>query len=205
MNNKFFSILIAMAMVVVGLTLASCGDDEDETVKPNDKATEAYLTPTFYVSEAMMDYFDATCTIDGKTVTLTKDNTVADKITVEGITFNLRKYTWDAKTFKTFPSSFTIVQNVKAKSGVNLKNISRLDQFVIYTHVGFANNNTSNYADGEWKTITGKFGSVFQEGVHFDMLTDEDLKDYQNSVLTTTVNMTTADEATVSAAFTRGE
>lgn len=205
MNNKFFSILIAMAMVVAGLTLASCSDDEDEKVKPNNIATEAYLTPTFYVSEAMMDYFDATCTINGKTVTLTKDNTQAENITVDSIVFKLRKYTADSNTFKSFPSSFTIVQNVKAKSGVILKDIGRLDQFVMYTHVGFANNNTSRFSDGEWKTITGKLGSVFQKGVHFDQLIDEDLKNYKNTVLTTTVNMTAADEATVNAAFTHGE
>lgn len=205
MNNKFFSILIAMAMVVAGLSLASCSDDEDENVKPNNKATEAYLTPTIYVSEAMMDYFDASCTIDGKTVTLTKDNTQAETMTVDSIVFKLRKYTGAAKTFKSFLSSFTIVQNVKAKPGVTLKNIGRLDQFVMYTHVGFANNNTSRFTDGEWKTITGKFGSVFQKGVYFDRLIDEDLKNYKNTVLTTTVNMTTADEATVNAAFTHGE
>lgn len=205
MNNKIFSLLIAMAMVVAGMTLTSCGDDDDDVVKPSGKATEAYLTPTIYVSEAMMDYFDATCTIDGKTVTLTMDNTVADNMTLDGIAFKLRKYTGASKTYKSFPSSLAIQQEVKPKAGVVLKDISRLDQFVMYAHVSFANNNTTNYADGEWKTITGKLRSVFQEGVHFDMMNDEDLAHYQHPTLTTTVNMTAADVADIQSAFSYSE
>ncbi len=205
MNKKIFSILIAMAMVVVGLSLTSCGDDDEDVVKPSNKATEAYLTPTVYISEAMMDYFDATCTIDGQTVTLTRDNTEADNMTVEGILFNIRKYKGATKTYKGFPSSLVVVQNVKPKAGVVLKDISRLDQFVMYTHVNFANNNTTNYVDGEWNTITGKLASTFQSGVHFNEMDDDDLSHYNQPTLTTTINMSAADVADIKSGFSNGQ
>lgn len=200
MNNKIYSLLIAMTMIVAGITLTSCGDDGDD-LTPAGKATEAYLTHTVYVSESMMDYFDATCTIDGQTITLTKDNTETENMTIAGTVFNLRKYTFAKKTYKSFPSTLNIVQDVKVKQGVNLKEVTRLDKFAMYIHVNFANNNTTNYADGEWKTIKGDFESVFQSGVHFDQMSDEMLKRYQNPTLTTTINMSSANEANINSAF----
>lgn len=201
MNNKIFSLLMAMAMVVAGVTLTSCSDDENE-VKPSGKATEAYLTTTVYVAEPMLEYYDATCTVDGQTVTLTKDNTVAEDKTIDGLLFNLRKYTFAVKTYKSFPSTLNIEQSVKVKSGVDLKTIDRLDQFAMYTYVDFGNNNTTNYADGEWKTITGQYGNVFKKGVRFSEMTDEGRSYYQQPTLTTTITLSAADAANINAKFT---
>lgn len=200
MNNKIYSFLIAMAMVVAGITLTSCGDD-DNNLTPSGKATEAYLTTTVYVAEPMLEYYDATCTIDGQTITLTKDNTEAENMTVGELSFNLRKYTFAKKTYKSFPSTLNIVQSVKVKTGVDLKNIERLDQFAMYTHVSFANNNTTNYADGEWKTITGDLGNVFKKGVRFSEMSDETRSYYQQPSLTTTITMSAADAANINAKF----
>ena len=74
MNNKIFSFLIAMAMTVVGITLTSCGSDDNGDGGSSSKATTVTAQPEVCIRSEMFDYFDITCTIDGETVTLTKDN-----------------------------------------------------------------------------------------------------------------------------------
>ncbi len=204
MNNKFFSLLAGMAMIVAGLAFTSCSSSDDDDTKPTTGATEAYLTPNVLVAEDMFDYFDVTCAIDGETIVLTKDNTQSVDKTVEKIPFKLRQYTGAKKTYKKFPAEMKIVQTVKVKAGVDLKTISLLEQYVMYTYIQTDNNYTATgYPDGVWTDITGSsFGSLFRYNLQFAQMSDSKLAEYQTKTLTTTFTMSSAMLANLSAVFT---
>lgn len=197
MNKKFFSLFIGMAMVVAGLTLASCSNNDDEK-EPTNTATS---TPLVYCSEAMMAYFDVTCTIDGKAVTLTKDNTEAVEQTLhdyngDPMDFKMRCYKGETKKHTSFPSSSTIVENVKVKSGVDLVKIGRLDQFVMYIRI-----DTDNTNNDTWDVNTGELSNKFQMGVNFDKMDAAYLNNYKDVSLTCTVNMTNYKNVTYNSSF----
>ena len=198
MNKKFFSFFIGMAMVVAGLTLASCSNNDDEKEQSTNTATS---TPLVYCSEAMMAYFDVTCTIDGKAVTLTKDNTEAVEQTLydsndDPMYFKMRCYKGETKKHTSFPSTSTIVENVKVKSGVDLKTIERLDQFVMYIRI-----DTDNTNNNTWDTNYGVLKNKFQEGVHFNEMDADYLEKYKDVSLTSSVNMTDYKNATYTSSF----
>lgn len=197
MTKKFFSLFIGMAMVVAGMTLSSCSNNDDE----NEPADKAYSTPLVYCSEAMMDYFDVTCTIDGKTVTLTTSNTEAVEQTLhdykgDPMDFKMRCYKGETKKYTSFPSTSTIVENVKVKSGVDLVKIGRLDQFVMYIRI-----DTDNTNNDIWDVNTGEMSSKFQMGVNFDKMDAAYLNNYKDVSLTAKVNMTDYKNATYSSSF----
>lgn len=212
MSKKIFSLLIGMAMTVAGMTIASCSNSNDDNTTSTDKATQAYLTPTFYVAEAMLNYFDATCTAGGKTVTLTKDNTEAEDMklqvtsadnTTQYVTFHMRKYTGDKITYKSFPATMEVKQSATPKAGVDLKTVESLSQYAMYTHVDLANNYTKRYSDGEWTSVTGdKFKSFFKNGVRLSQMPSDKLSEYSNPSITTTISMPDAMNAVISTVMT---
>lgn len=198
MTKKFFSLFIGMAMVVAGMTLSSCSNSNDDEKEPTDYATS---TPLVYCSEAMMDYFDVTCTIDGKAVTLTKANTEAVEQTLQDsngdpMEFKMRCYKGETKKHTSFPSSSTIVENVKVKSGVDLVKVGRLDQFVMYIRI-----DTSNSNNDSWDVNSGELRSKFQMGVNFDKMDAAYLANYNDVSLTSKVNMTDYKNATYTSSF----
>ncbi len=209
MNKRIYSLIVGMAMAVAGMTLAACSDSKDESTTSTDKATQAYLTPTFYVAEAMLDYFDATCTFDGKTVTLTKDNTEAEDMKMEvtsastGVTeyttFHMRKYTGDKITYKSFPATMEVKQSATPKAGVDLKTVEKLSQYAMYTTVDLSNNYTKRYSDGEWTSITGdRFKSFFKQNVRLSEMPGDQLSEYSNPSITTAISMSDAMNAVIS-------
>ncbi len=148
MNKKLFSLLAGMTMVFAGLTLASCGGDDDNNgneggLQPVGKATEAYATPVVIVSDNMLDIYDATCTINGQSVTLTRDNTVLFDTTSNGYAYSVRKYVGATKTYNQFPAQLNIVEHLKLKDGVDVKTASKFDM-VINAKFVYTNNNVNH-------------------------------------------------------------
>lgn len=198
MKRKFFSLFIGMAMIITGTALSSCSNNDDDEKKPSEWATTA---PLIYCSESMMEYFDVTCTIDGKTVTLTNDNTEAVEQTLhdsngDPMYFKLRCYVGDKKEHTSFPATSTVVETVKEKSGVDISKIDKLHQFVMYIKF-----DTTNANNDEWETLTGSLKSVFQEGVLFSQMDAEALAKYKNVNLTTSIAMSNYKNAVVTSAF----
>ncbi len=161
MNKKFFSLLAGAAMVVAGLTFASCGNDDDDNSSKGGGATTVYATPVVMVSEDILANFDATCTIDGVTVTLTKDNTVAcDTTSSGGKTFNMRKYTGATKTYTQFPALTTLAERVKLKDGKNYKELGKID-YAVYAKMVYANNSSSGELTRKGSDKGGLFSKQF--------------------------------------------
>ncbi len=174
MKKKVFSILFGMAMVAAGLTFASCGGDDDNTggsetggLKPAGKATIAYGTPVVLISEDMLNYFDATCIVDGQAVTLTKDNTTAFDTIRNERTYRLRKYTGPTRTYTKFPTITTLAEHITVKEGVDLNTIGRLDvAFSAYNE--YTNNNVKH----DMTSFSGKYGEFFGKGLDMSKVSD---------------------------------
>ncbi len=154
MNKKSFSLLAGMAMVVAGFAFASCSSNDDDIKNPTVNATEAYARPVIIVSDKMLDVYDVTCNIDGNTVTVTKDNTVAigDTI-VDKTTYSMRKYVGAAKTYTQFPSYPTFVEHIKVKDGMDLRTVDKTS-LVRYAYYDYTNNSALH-------EVTGVSGSIF--------------------------------------------
>lgn len=117
---------MAMATVVMSVSFASCGDDDDDPITPDAgiTATEATFQSGIYVSENTLKYFDVEVTDgDGNVTKLTLDNTELVTDTVFGLhvsdykyymasTTNatdnrLRLYVTNNETLKNFPVTKT--------------------------------------------------------------------------------------------------
>lgn len=117
---------MAMATVVMSVSFASCGDDDDDPITPDagTTATEATFQSGVYVSETTLKYFDVEVTDgDGNVTKLTLDNTELVTDTVFGLNVNdykfwmasstnatdnrLRLYVTNNETLKNFPVTKT--------------------------------------------------------------------------------------------------
>lgn len=160
MNKKSFSLLAGMAMVVAGFAFASCSSNDDDIKNPTVNATEAYARPVIIVSDNMLDVYDVTCTIDGNTVTVTKDNTVAiGDTTVDKTTYSMRKYVGAAKTYTQFPSYPTFVEHIKVKDGIDLRTTDKIS-LVRYAYYDYTNNSALHGMTGFAGSIIDTFGTM---------------------------------------------
>ena len=160
MNKKSFSLLAGMAMVVAGFAFASCSSNDDDIKNPTVNATEAYARPVIIVSDNMLDVYDVTCTIDGNTVTVTKDNTVAiGDTTVAKTTYSMRKYVGAAKTYTQFPSYPTFVEHIKVKDGIDLRTTDKIS-LVRYAYYDYTNNSALHGMTGFAGSIIDTFGTM---------------------------------------------
>lgn len=160
MNKKSFSLLAGMAMVVAGFAFASCSSNDDDIKNPTVNATEAYARPVIIVSDNMLDVYDVTCTIDGNTVTVTKDNTVAiGDTTVDKTTYSMRKYVGAAKTYTQFPSYPTFVEHIKVKDGIELRTTDKIS-LVRYAYYDYTNNSALHGMTGFAGSIIDTFGTM---------------------------------------------
>lgn len=160
MNKKSFSLLAGMAMVVAGFAFASCSSNDDDIKNPTVNATEAYARPVIIVTDNMLDVYDVTCTIDGNTVTVTKDNTVAiGDTTVDKTTYSMRKYVGAAKTYTQFPSYPTFVEHIKVKDGIDLRTTDKIS-LVRYAYYDYTNNSALHGMTGFAGSIIDTFGTM---------------------------------------------
>lgn len=125
MRKNLTWLFLALATVIMGVSFASCGgDDDNDTPNPGtgEKATEATMQTGVYVSESTLKYFDVVITdANGNSVKITSENTELVNDTVFGMNLDhykdymasrtnttdnrLRLYTTSAETFKSFPVS----------------------------------------------------------------------------------------------------
>ncbi len=160
MNKKSFSLLAGMAMVVAGFAFASCSSNDDDIKNPTVNATEAYARPVIIVTDNMLDVYDVTYTIDGNTVTVTKDNTVAiGDTTVAKTTYSMRKYVGAAKTYTQFPSYPTFVEHIKVKDGKDLRTVDKIS-LVRYAYYDYTNNSALHGMTGFAGSIIASFGTM---------------------------------------------
>ena len=160
MNKKSFSLLAGMAMVVAGFAFASCSSNDDDIKNPTVNATEAYARPVIIVTDNMLDVYDVTYTIDGNTVTVTKDNTVAiGDTTVDKTTYSMRKYVGAAKTYTQFPSYPTFVEHIKVKDGIDLRTTDKIS-LVRYAYYDYTNNSALHGMTGFAGSIIDTFGTM---------------------------------------------
>lgn len=189
MNNKFFSLLIAMFMSVACVSLTSCGSNDDNEIK-KPTATTANAQPVLCIFSEMFDYFDVTCTIDGETVKITKDNTYDETITKAeyGKTYQVRKYKVDKKQFTKFPATMTVTAQCKVKDGVDLRKVEKLS-YLLYLDMVVGNNNNDTFSTYK----PAKY--VFQPypNANFSKLTEETFKKFENATKTITASFESAD------------
>ena len=141
MKKNFKWLMMFIMTLVMGVSLASCGDDDNEngggSNPPGKYATEAYFQFGVYVSESTLKYFNVAVTdADGNNIAdITLDNTTLVTDTVFGDNleryknfFNysgmtnatdnrLRLWTSDKSTIKNFPTTLTYTVTA-SKSGV---------------------------------------------------------------------------------------
>lgn len=186
MNNKIFSFLIAMAMTVAGVSLTSCGDDDNNTPTTK-KATTASAQPEVCINAAMFDYFDITCTIDGETVTLTKDNTYDTSYTpyLTSIVRQVRMYKVSAKQYTKFPATMTVSLHSKVKAGVDLRNMEDLS-YLLYVDIAPGNNNGDAFKP--YVRSTGNFQPYTK--LNLKKMSDDKAQKIVNAITDATVTKT---------------
>lgn len=197
MNRKIISLFMGAAMAVTGVIFTSCGGDDDGyDIKPADKVAKiAAAQPVIYFAEDMLDIYDITCTVDGETVTLTKNNTENSTYTdpIMKTQTPVLKYTSAQKTFATFPATMNVTAQAKVKAGVNLKTVGEFDYCFTLDNVLSNDNNNS------WSQINNTCKFSYTEGLDFSEADDDDplLIEKQNVVRTAKVTFTNAANVTV--------
>lgn len=196
MNNKMISRLISMMMVMAGLMLTSCGGDDDGDPTTSG-ATTATAEPVLCIQSEMLDYFDITCTIDGETVTLTKDNTYNTTYTpFGGFPQSVCRYQAASKQYKKFPATMNLTAQCKVKDGVNLKNMEELT-YLFYVDIIPSNNNGDKFST--YNRNPGAFHSY--DGLRLKDMSadklDKFVKSIENVTLTTTAQFDNANSAVV--------
>lgn len=195
MNSKVHSFIIAVAMMLAGVTLTSCSSSDD--TPSTSKARKAAARVMVYFADDMLNYYDVTCTVDGTPVVLTRSNTVEDVYTinalVEKIDYNVRKYTTPVTTFTHFPDSMVVTAQATVKAGVDLKTVESMD-LCLYLHSEIDNDN-----DGKWSALEIKEGSFsFIPGVDFSRMPDATLAKYTTRSRTLKIVFDAADQCKVS-------
>lgn len=155
MNRKIFSFVIVMAMVVIGVSLISCGDDDD--IKTS-KAKVASDKAIAYVTSDMIANYDITLTIDGQSVAITESNTESAQYTSSNGSHEVRKYT-SAKSFSTFPVTSSASLRCKLKDGKKFKELGKIDYLLsLQLDVNNDNNNTWSEYDNSLRNYTPHWG-----------------------------------------------
>lgn len=191
MKSKFLSILVAMAMVVAGVALSSCGDDNDDPVQPTVNKT-ATLQPVVYLAEDMLRFYDIVVTVDGKAEVLTQDNTQSTSTSLVGVKY--RKYQANAKEYKTFPVTSKAVVSCVKKSSVELSAMEDT-QYGIYM--------TANYGNTDMTKMEEivEFSTVIElDGLLYSQIPEDELSNYIDRTITGT--FTLKDATSCSASFT---
>lgn len=185
MNNKIFSFLIAMAMTVAGVSLTSCGNDDNGDGGNKSKATTASAQPEVCIRSEMFDYFDITCTIDGETVTLTKDNTYDTSYSpyTDNTKYDVRMYKVSAKQYTTFPAKMTVSLTSKVKEGVDIRSIGKLT-YLLYVDIAATND------------LGGKFAPLVHPTDVFRLIKNYDTSKASDNVIKSLENATVTKTAT---------
>ena len=189
MNNKIFSFLIAMAMTVAGITLTSCGSDDNGDGGSSSKATTVTAQPEVCIRSEMFDYFDITCTIDGETVALTKDNTYDTSYTpyTSNLKYDVRMYKVSAKQYTKFPAKMTVSLTSKVKAGVDLRSLGKIT-YLLYTDISATNNLGGKFAPNDHSTNW----FTLHKSLDTSKATDDVIKKLENSTVTTTATFENA-------------
>lgn len=189
MNNKIFSFLIAMAMTVAGISLTSCGSDDNGDGGNKSKATTASAQPEVCIRSEMFDYFDITCTIDGETVTLTRDNTYDTSYTpyTDKTKYDVRMYKVSAKQYTTFPAKMTVSLTSKVKEGVDIRSIGKLT-YLLYVDIAATNDLGGKFAPFQHST------DIFRLTKNYDTTKGSDavIKSLENATVTKTATFENA-------------
>lgn len=137
MNSKSIMskmrVLMLAVMAMLALGFASCSSSDDDNDVPGgggSKATQMEVTPEVYIADDMLQYFDITYKYNGETVQLTKANTQATTVTVNGISYDVLKYTGNSSKLTSFPATTEASASVTLKDGVDL---TKVDAKVKYT------------------------------------------------------------------------
>ncbi len=189
MDNKIFSFLIAMAMTVAGISLSSCGNDDNGS-DSTPKATVATAQPEVCIKSDMFNYFDITCTIDGETVTLTKDNTYETSYTpyTSRTSYdNVCMYRVSPKQYTNFPAKMTVTVQSKVKDGVDLRTVEKMS-YLLYVDIAPGNNNSNSFSPNNHHT--GIFSLITNSKVKD--LKEETIKKLENATVTKTATFETA-------------
>lgn len=193
MNSKFYSFLIGMVLMIAGVTLTSCSDDDNNN--STSKATKATAQPVVYITDDMLTLYDVTCTVDGKTVTLTKDNTVAtsqQKIGVYTYNYDLREYKIPATTYTKFPSSMEVTTSAKVKSNVNLQEVDKFN-FCLCLSMNLTNDN-----DSKWSSVAETIRISMHNNVRGTSLYGSYLEKYNDVTKSASLTFTSADNFSLS-------
>lgn len=121
MKKNIMKAILAMVAMVATFALTSCSKDNDDN--KTSVVTEIKAQPYFYVAPEMLNLFDITLSVNGKTIEITKDNTVSCQV-VENkgsqieMTLDLLKYTLPTCTVSATTQTF--VTTIKVKDGINI-------------------------------------------------------------------------------------
>ncbi len=160
--------LTAMTLLSTGMTFTSCGDDNKEDVRPTAKTAKAQTS--VYFAGDMLTLFNVTCSINGKEITLTTENT--EEVTFKNET--LRKYSGTENSYNSFPATYTASITSKVKDGVDLKNAEPTD-YCLYISMAVSNDL------GSWeKASISDFTFEYGRGVNWGKMTDNQLAKYAN-------------------------
>ncbi len=181
MKSKILSVLVGMAMIVAGVAFTSCGGDDDDD-SPSGQATTASVQPALHVLEEMLNYYDVTVSIDGTTVTLTKDNTVSE--TKMGAEY--RKFMPAATVYKTFPSTMTVVAHCTKKSNVQISDMDGSD-YSMYMTVDYSNDNRDKVS-----TLNASSEYRYGAGLRYTKMDETMLNKFIDRTITGTFTMNSA-------------
>lgn len=125
MKKKLFLAMMAIVAVFATLSFSACSsDDDDNNNGGGSGASSNKVIPKVAIAEDMLNLFDVTITVNGKTVALTNGNTKTEslKYAVLGQTFTktVRTCSLDAVVLSESAPSMQVTVEAKFKSGVNL-------------------------------------------------------------------------------------
>ena len=181
------SLFLSMMLLscVVTMCFTSCGgDDDDDPVVPQDKATAVEMQAGLYVPENVINYFDVVVTDNaGNKTTLTTSNTEEDATMSFGNMDNsgkammlsaisntgtkLRVYKFGKTTIKSFPASLGYKVSATAKSDVT---VGENDKFA--TCVVWAVDAKNNSKESAWDafSLQGSISSAVLSGKNWDAI-----------------------------------
>lgn len=181
MKIKLLTVLVAIVAIFSGAVLTSCGNDEPAS--PRAKTTTA--EPSVYFVGSMLDLFDITCTINGQTTVLTRDNTT--KVTHSLRT--LRQYKLSTITYSKFPASCKASITCKLKDGVDLSSLFRSD-YCLYAHMTYGNDNNNTWAT----QYNGTADLNYEDNVDWSDMTSSEITKKYCKTRSVEVTFTTAND-----------
>lgn len=124
MKKKLFLAMMAIVAVFATLSFSACSSDDDDNNNGGSGASSNKVMPKVAIAEDMLNLFDVTITVNGKTVALTNGNTKTESLqyAVLGQTFTktVRTCSLDAVVLSESAPSMQVTVEAKFKSGVNL-------------------------------------------------------------------------------------